>query len=220
MVLNAACKRFFPAVAQVQLHVSPNLCSFCLLNCDTHVVVFTSILLYTPVTSLPDTSDDIILQQRMAVFILFTGDSLQKNHNHQLICLVSRLSSAYSVLHWFKVGVFIFAWPWRYHWVTPKLSFEVQWIYLCSFLLTLQPHLLAHPNHAICWEVHLSHFCVVMMIFILPLILVVLTTEWLSINVIVFGVHQSFSLKGFISFSVKSWFKYYETSVRIAFIKK
>lgn len=57
--------------SQVQLHVSANLCSFCLVNGDTPVV-FTSVLLCTPVASLPDTSDDIILQQRMTVFILFT----------------------------------------------------------------------------------------------------------------------------------------------------
>lgn len=79
VVLNVTCKLFFLAIAQVQLHVSPGLRScFCLLNSDTHVVVFTSILLYTPVTSLPDTSDDITLQQRMTAFILFTGCSLQK----------------------------------------------------------------------------------------------------------------------------------------------
>lgn len=39
MVLNVTWKLFFTAIAQIQLHVSPNLWScFCLLNSSTHVV--------------------------------------------------------------------------------------------------------------------------------------------------------------------------------------
>lgn len=123
IVLNARLQTPLPASAQV----------FMLAQIRGPVserwtaIVMLSFLPTVPVTSLPDTSADIPLQNRGAVFTLFTVGSLQRRSHPP----VNLLSTAGWAAHTFCIGlvtsgVFIFNWPWRCHWVTLKPPFKLQ----------------------------------------------------------------------------------------------